>query len=65
MATSYITKCLQNARPDFGEDSYTDEDLVALAQAGHASATVILCHRYVPSSHGTLMCASSALWKMT
>ena len=48
MATSYITKCLQAARPDFGEDSYTDEELVALAQAGHTSATVILCHRYVP-----------------
>lgn len=48
MKTSYITKCLQDARPDFGEDSYTDEELVALAQAGHASATTILCHRYVP-----------------
>ncbi len=48
MATSYITKSLQDACPDFGEDSYTDEELVALAQAGHASATVILCHRYVP-----------------
>lgn len=48
MVTSYITKCLQDACPDFGEDYYTDEELVALAQAGHASATVILCHRYVP-----------------
>ena len=48
MERSYITKGLQNACPDCAEDSYTDEELVALAQAGHTSATVILCHRYVP-----------------
>ena len=48
MAISYITKGLQNAFPDWGEDYYTDEELVALAQAGHASASVILCQRYVP-----------------
>ena len=48
MERSYITKGLQNACPDCAEDSYTDEELVALAQAGHASASVILCQRYVP-----------------
>ena len=48
MSLSYITKSLQDASPDCGEDSYSDEALVALAQAGHASATTILCHRYVP-----------------
>lgn len=48
MSLSYITKSLQDASPDCGEDSYTDEELVALAQAGHTSATTILCRRYVP-----------------
>lgn len=48
MAKSFISQGLQDACPDCGEDSYTDEELVALAQAGHTSATVILCHRYVP-----------------
>ncbi len=48
MTRSYISQGLQNAYPDCGEDSYTDEELVALAQAGHTSASVILCQRYVP-----------------
>ena len=48
MAISYIAKNLQDACPDCGEDSYSDEELVALAQAGHASATTIVCPRYVP-----------------
>ena len=48
MTRSYISQGLQDAYHDCGDDYYTDEELVALAQAGHTSATVILCHRYVP-----------------
>ena len=48
MAVSYITKQLTNARPDSGEDSYSDEELVSLAQSGYQPAIVILCRRYIP-----------------
>ena len=46
MAVSYITKQLTDARPDSGEDSYSDEELVSLAQSGYQPAIVILCRRY-------------------
>ena len=42
MTKSYISKGLKDVCPDCGDDYYTDEELVALAQAGHTSATVIL-----------------------
>lgn len=48
MGYSYITNNLRQVQPDCMEDGYTDEELVALVQAGHASAKILLCQRYVP-----------------
>ena len=48
MGYSYITNNLRQVQPDCMEDGYTDEELVALVRAGHASAKILLCQRYVP-----------------
>ena len=48
MGYSYITNNLRHVQPDCMEDGYTDEELVALVQAGHPSAKILLCQRYVP-----------------
>ena len=45
MGYSYITNNLRQVQPDCMEDGYTDEELVALVQAGHASAKILLCQR--------------------
>ncbi len=48
MKTSIVANQLEDVYPDCIENAYTDEELVALAQAGQASARLILCRRYIP-----------------
>ncbi len=48
MKTSIVANQLEDVYTDCSQDAYTDEELVELAQAGHTSANIMLCRRYIP-----------------